>query len=169
MINIDYDAQVAYGIARALSPFDTGNLRFNAIKCDMTPSGFIIRYSLADALYIYFLEEGTRLSTRHRGFIANQTLPAIASYLHARHKTHDRVKIGRFNALSSKGHEIGAYDDTRSVWMKETRSQRHERSLRADIDSIAQKYDWQHQDSYERYFGTNEEYATMQFDFKGRR
>ena len=66
-------------IARDIAPFDTGNLRFNAIRLIIQPWGFSIEYLLNVAPYILWLQRGTKFSDTHKGFI-DDTANAIALY-----------------------------------------------------------------------------------------
>jgi hypothetical protein len=78
-----FDLQVmidCLNIARDIAPFDTGNLRFNAIKLIQRPFGFTIEYLLHVAPYTLFLQRGTKKSSKHQGFI-NDTAFAIGMYM----------------------------------------------------------------------------------------
>jgi hypothetical protein len=67
-------------IAQSIAPFETGNLRFNAIRLIIQPFGFSIEYLLNVAPYILFLQRGTKFSDTHKGFI-DDTVNAIALYM----------------------------------------------------------------------------------------
>jgi len=135
-INISSDMRVSKGIAMALAPFDTGNLRFNAIKSVMTNNGFRIRYSLADAFYTYFLEEGTRKTTRHKGFIGNRTVPTIASYLYSKYEKPNKSKTSRFQYVSRKAQT--------DMGINEQRNLQNQQSLALDVKQIALEKKWKH-------------------------
>lgn len=135
--SIQEDMRVAEGIAMFIAPYDTGNLRFNAIKSQLTADGFRVKYSLADAFYIYFLEEGTRKTTRHKGFIANKTVPTIASYISAKHKQKSPKLIRHFKMRSHLA-TIDTALDTRE------RDIRNMRSLAVDVNKIAKDNQWAH-------------------------
>ena len=77
-----------HNIAKGLAPIDSGNLRYNAIKIkNRTQNSFTLNYSLTDAYYIEFLEEGTKnkdgsvkMNATH--FIEN-TIHHLVIYLNA--------------------------------------------------------------------------------------
>ena len=139
------DKRVSMGIAKALSPFDTGNLRFNAIKSELTADGFRIRYSLGNAYYIYFLEEGTSKSTRHMGFIANRTVPMIASYLYSKYENPNQKKVNRFKYVAKKAEN--------DINFNEKRDMLHEESLSKDLEAIStiKGKEWGHETDNEIY------------------
>ncbi len=62
----------------SLAPYDTGNLRHNAIKILRRKNGFTIKYSAVDAYYIQFVEEGTK-TQKGQGFI-EKTYITLANY-----------------------------------------------------------------------------------------
>lgn len=136
------DMRVAEGIAQAVAPFDTGNLKFNAIKSELTNDGFRIRYSLGSAYYIYFLEEGTRISTRHQGFIANKTVPLIASYISAKYEQQNKKIVNEFKHYSHL-----AKQDT--MENKMLRQKRLEQSLRIDVEQMSYERGWEHNEEME--------------------
>ena len=138
------DMKVAEGIAKALSPFDTGNLRFNAIKSSLTNDGFRVVYSLADAYYIYFLEEGTQKSTMHQGFIANRTVPTIASFISAKYKQRKKSIVSDF-----KNKSLLAYEDRNYNWIE--REQRNLYSKNINLDKLARENEWEHNTEMEIY------------------
>lgn len=72
-------------IAKDLAPKDTGNLAFNSIKLYLTVDGFKIVYRNIVAPYTRYLEEGTKFSKRHQGFINTKTRNAIMAHVHAVH------------------------------------------------------------------------------------
>ena len=123
------------GIAQALAPIDTGNLRFNAIKSRATQDGFAIVYSLQDAYYIRLLEEGIT-TMRHFGFIANRTVPAIAGYLHAKYASKNNARVAMFKDMATFGHSYMAEENIQSWYDKQTREQRHEMSIQTDIHDV---------------------------------
>jgi len=138
------DMRVAEGIAKALSPYDTGNLRFNAIKSSLTNDGFRVIYSLADAYYIYFLEEGTSKSTIHQGFIANRTVPTIASYVSAKYKQRKKSIVSDF-----KNKSLLAFEDRNYSWIE--REQRNLYSKSINLDKLARENEWEHNTEMEIY------------------
>lgn len=141
---IENDMRVALGLAQLYAPQDTGNLRFNAIKAEMTNDGFRIKYSLQDAYYIYFLEEGTRKSTKHVGFIANETYPIIASYLHAKYQKQNQPLVKEFIYASL----IGSQD---FLGDSKARMDRLNFSQNIDITALSVKNRWEHNPNIERY------------------
>jgi len=143
-ITIHIDSIVSVGIAMSLAPYDTGNLRFNAIKRIVNPQGFTVRYSLADAFYIYFLEEGTSKSLQHQGFIANRTVPAIANYLYQKYQTQNKKQISKWQRISREAtNDIDIDSEKRSI--------RNKRSLNLDLESISSKEKWQHNEFIEQF------------------
>jgi hypothetical protein len=66
-------------IARAMSPEDTGNVKYNAIHLrNVTNKGWTIAYSTSDAYYLVYLEDDA--NNKHAGFIKN-TAEVIAGYI----------------------------------------------------------------------------------------
>jgi hypothetical protein len=65
------DKERALKIARKSAPFDTGNLRQNAIKLidKGRGNGFSIIYDTTEANYIIPLNEGSKYFTGHKGFV----------------------------------------------------------------------------------------------------
>lgn len=137
------DEFTCLNIAKGLSPFDTGNLRYNAIKSKPTNDGFVIIYSLQDAYYIRLLEEGIT-TMKHYGFIANKTVPAIASYFAAKYQERDEKRLQQFYTLESNFLNSGFRDeDTVSRFNKETRSERHNMSMGMDLQETYSAYEMQ--------------------------
>ncbi len=56
-------------IARNNSPYETGNLKFNAIKKRRVNKGGLVRIDGRDAYYAQFLQEGRGYSDIHQGFV----------------------------------------------------------------------------------------------------
>lgn len=133
---IQNDMRTALGIAQYISPIDTGNLRYNAIKGDLTADGFVIRFSLQDAFYIYFLEEGTRKFQGHKAFIGGQIVPAIASYINAKYATGDKTKAAQYRWYARIGNNEIAN-------MSDMAYRRQQESLAKDLTAIESKYGWQ--------------------------
>lgn len=143
-IAIHNDSIVSVGIAMAMSPYDTGNLRFNAIKRIAKPNGFIINYSLAEAFYIYFLEEGTSKSIQHQGFIANRTVPAIANYLFQKYEAQNKKQVSKWQKISREAaNDIDIDSEKRSI--------RNKQSLNVDLESVSQQQKWRHNEFIEQY------------------
>jgi hypothetical protein len=141
---IEKDMNIAEGIAKFMSPFKTGNLRYNAISSKRTDDGFSIDYSLANAHYIYFLEEGTSKSTRHVGFIANKTVPTIASYISAKYETQDKKIIRHFEHYSNKGLDtnIPSWTDFENKMYSESK---------INVDEMAASNKWEHNEKNDVY------------------
>ena len=66
LINLINRAKI---IAQNNSPFDTGNLRFNAITAQRLGNGGRVRINGRDAYYAQFLQEGRGYSNKHAGFV----------------------------------------------------------------------------------------------------
>lgn len=110
--------------AKGVAPYDKGNLALNAIKGNFwtDPNRFRIKYSIADAFYITYLEEGEFAGgsdtkpNKHRAFIF-KTYLAIA---------------GMLNGYLNEGRDISGIKSLRNTF-KDTndleRSLRHIRSL----------------------------------------
>jgi len=60
-------------------PFDTGYLFMFGNRYNETPVMQVVVYDILTVPYIQFLEEGTKFSTRHQGFISKNTVNAINS------------------------------------------------------------------------------------------
>ncbi len=74
----------AFTLAQALAPFDTGNLKFNAMDLLITSDGFEIRYDSNFAHYLHFLEAGIAgggNSDKNKYFIKKKTVGSVAGYL----------------------------------------------------------------------------------------
>lgn len=139
---INADREICLGLAQLIAPKDTGNLAYNAIKDEPTHFGFRIRFSLADAFYIYFLEEGTRNIQTHVGFIANQIYPTLSAYLYSRWESDNEKSVKSFERAS----RIGSFDD---VSDESARDIRHKASLSQDVEAIAAKNNWRHDPNIE--------------------
>jgi len=145
-VNIGVDMRTSLGLARRFSPEDTGNVKFNATKAFMTSRGFRINYSLADAYYIYFLEEGTKKSTRHQGYIGNKTVPAIANFLQVKYAIKDKKQTKRIYGMAWNGNQ------DRSIESKSlSREQRNLYSQSLDLNQISniQGKEWEHDTNIE--------------------
>jgi len=157
-IDIIQDMKTCLGLARSVSPYKSGNVRFNAMSAYQTNDGFAIRYSLADAFYIYFLEEGTRYTTRHQGFIANRTVPLLASYLLSKYVQENSAsalalfKQGYFGNID----EVRTRGWTRNAEKREVMAERqelHYQSRLADMivqDHMSNTYKWKHNPDIEQ-------------------
>ena len=149
MFDINDDMMVADGIAKMFAPMKTGNLRFNAIKSERMNFGFRVRYSLADAFYIYFIEEGTsrKGGAKHIGFISNNTVPAIANYLFTKYEAKKRNQTNKIKRLSRNAQIDNKFES-------KTRAKRHAGSLNFDLETVAREQDWKHNTDNE-VFDTN--------------
>jgi len=143
-VNINGDLSISLGLARSFSPEDTGNAKFNALRGFMTNRGFKINYSLADAYYIYFLEEGTSKSKRHIGYIGNRTVPAIAHFLNVKYVHRNKPQLKRIQGISMNG-KIDRADSERTT----KREKRNLKSLNFDPTTIPEKDEWKHNPSIE--------------------
>lgn len=148
MFDIESDMRVADGIAKMFAPMKTGNLRFNAIKSNITYNGFRIRYSLSDAYYIYFLEEGTKKMQMHVGFISNRTVPAIAYYLFSKYDEYNKKEVNKIKRLSKNAQTNDAYS------LLYYRGERHKKSLGFDLETVSKQEKWEH-DVNNEVFDTN--------------
>ena len=75
-------ASHCFRLAQANAPFDTGNLRYNAMYLVMKLDGFEIVYDDRFADYIDYLEiSGLGSSNKHVNFISNKTFWVIVEYL----------------------------------------------------------------------------------------
>jgi hypothetical protein len=63
-------------LAKQISPFATG-VAMGAIKSSSSLNEIIIDYNLVEAPYIEYLEEGTRKSGKHVGYISQNTVYAF--------------------------------------------------------------------------------------------
>lgn len=144
--NIDADMRIALGIARFIAPIDTGNLRFNAISANRVEGGFQIKYSLQNAYYIYFLEEGTRKFQGHRAFIEGQTVPAIASFLSTKYEFNPKNTdmMNHFMKFAAQGN-----NDT--IGNTLDRDKRFYNSFFKNVDEMASRENWQHNDNVSFY------------------
>lgn len=145
------DKNVCLGLARDVAPEETGNVKFNAMRAITTPDGFAIVYSLADAFYIYFLEEGTRYSTKHVGFIANRTVPLLAEYLFSKYDTKDKQAVMQFENRSMYGNF-----DNGQLYGGDYLRRRDERNLQSRLldmqthGHMSNVFGWQHDTRMER-------------------
>jgi hypothetical protein len=139
-INLNEDRNIAEGIAKAVSPYEKGNLRYNAIRSELVDNGFNIIYDLQRAFYIYFLEEGTRFTHRHAGFIEFGTVPRIADFLNAKYNG-DKDRLHKLKMLARQG-----YKDIPTMKGQEpelfARGQRLQASLNVNPETLAKQYNW---------------------------
>jgi hypothetical protein len=83
-------------IARSLAPFDTGNLRYNAIIAYNTPTGFALVSRFTVAFYGNILDEyGVRGGDKHKGWWSSGVYLAVSNYIHSslnnRQSTYERA------------------------------------------------------------------------------
>ena len=157
-LDIIQDMRTCLGLARSVSPYKTGNVRFNAMSAYQTNDGFAIRYSLADAFYIYFLEEGTRYTKRHQGFIANKTVPLVASYLLSKYVQEDSAsalaffKQGYFGNIDEVRTRGWSRNKDKRMMMGERQETNYQSRL-ADMithDHMSNVFKWRHNESIEQ-------------------
>jgi hypothetical protein len=145
------DKTICLGLAKSVAPQKTGNLKFNAIRALNTPDGFMIEYSLADAFYIYFLEEGTRYTKRHQGFIVNKTVPLLAHYLYSKYAMKDLYRQVQYQVDG----EIASIDvlggrGKKSAKLLDLLQQRQEKQLESrllDMENyghMSNVFSWEH-------------------------
>jgi len=147
--SINFDRNISLGIAQYLAPMDTGNLRYNAIRSELTNDGFRITYSLDSAYYIYFLEEGTRHFQGHMGFIGGQTVPAIAGFMHSKYELNDTSRTNHFVHYANKG-----MNEVANMVM--SADDRLKNSLNQDLRAMATQNNWYS----ERIFDSNDSFKT---------
>ena len=71
-------------IAQNLAPFDTGNLRYNAIRAYPTPTGFRIVSLFTAAFYGAILDtHGVRGGDKHKGWWSTGVYTAVSTYINA--------------------------------------------------------------------------------------
>jgi hypothetical protein len=148
-VNVVNDMNTALGLARSVAPFKTGNLRYNSISAYLTDDGWAVQYSLQNAFYIYFQEEGTRFTTRNQGFIANKTVPLISNFLYSKYATKNMGEVESYNQQATFGNQ-DIFSKTNNEPMLEERLNRYLFSNFLDLDKISKGYEWQHDASYER-------------------
>jgi hypothetical protein len=83
-------------IAQSLTPIDTGNLRYNAIRAYKTPTGFRIAMLYTAAFYGAILNEyGVRGGDTHKGWWSTGVYTAVSNYIHSslnnRQSTYERA------------------------------------------------------------------------------
>ena len=147
-VNAVNDMNTALGLARSVAPFKTGNLRYNGISAYLTDDGWAIQYSLQNAFYIYFQEEGTRFTTRNQGFIANKTVPLISNYMFSKYTEQNFGEVEKFNQQATFGNQ-DIFSQTNNEPMLEERLNRYVFSNYLDLDKISKGYEWQHNQNYE--------------------
>jgi len=67
-------------IARDMTPEDSGNLARNSLRAQKTKDGFKLMYQYAAADYVHYLNDGTKHSQKHVGFV-DRVAKQVASYV----------------------------------------------------------------------------------------
>jgi hypothetical protein len=71
-------------IAQSVAPFDTGNLRYNAIRAYQTPTGFRIAMLYTAAFYGAILNEyGVRGGDTHKGWWSTNVYTKVSTFIHS--------------------------------------------------------------------------------------
>jgi hypothetical protein len=71
-------------IAQQLAPFDTGNLRYNAIRAYITPTGFRVTMLYTAAFYGAILNTyGARTTKQHKNWWSTNVYTAVTTYVDA--------------------------------------------------------------------------------------
>lgn len=105
-------------IIDSYKPYDTGYLFMFGNRYNETEHFQVAIYDLITVPYIQFLEEGTKLSQRHVGFISDKTINAInnatASSLLSADKNNQKrssmISQGVLEHTKAYGREGGRYD-----------------------------------------------------------
>ena len=114
--------------AKRMSPEDTGNLRFNAIKGLRwtNPTKFTIRYDEGSADYIVYLQEkefaggSTNIRNRHKGFIDRTVLDL----------TNDLISYFSGKKLKGSDYGFGKDDKGKDLYSLDRRTKVYERSIK---------------------------------------
>jgi len=139
------------GLARFYAPFDTGNLRYNAITVGDIPDGIGLNYDLSSAFYIYFLEEGTKYTQQHQGFIANQTFPAIASYIQAKYADYNDDLTDYYKQNAKLGNNDVYKKDSEMLQKRDERLLESKLASMETYGHMSNEFSWKHQSGYETY------------------
>ena len=97
----DHVAYKCFTLAQFLAPFDTGNLKYNAMDLNITNTGFMISYNSPMAYYIETLEEGY-VSKKHKGFISKRTVPQVGMLIRAIYNGTDQFTQNYANLVTSE-------------------------------------------------------------------
>jgi hypothetical protein len=104
-------------IVDANKPFDTGFLFNFGNRYNDNGHFMVAIYDLITVPYIQFLEEGTRYSTKHKGFISNKTVGQVNAGVQnigrLEQKNVDRTSLisqGVMNHIKNYGREGGRFD-----------------------------------------------------------
>jgi hypothetical protein len=144
-INYNDDRNIALGIARSFSAYETGNLRYNAIKSELVHNGFNIIYDLNEAFYIYFLEEGTRYTTKNVGFIGDKTVPTIKMFLQSKYNGDNPILVMGIESFARQGDiDISTIKGLEPELI--ARGKRLQQSLLQNVESLESLYSWQYKE-----------------------
>jgi len=104
-------------IVDANKPFDTGFLFNFGNRYNDNGHFMVAIYDLITVPYIQFLEEGTRYSIKHKGFISNKTVGQVNAGVQnigrLEQKNVDRTSLisqGVMNHIKNYGREGGRFD-----------------------------------------------------------
>ena len=104
-------------IVDANKPFDTGFLFNFGNRYNDNGHFMVAIYDLITVPYIQFLEEGTRYSNKHKGFISNKTVGQVNAGVQnigrLEQKNVDRTSLispGVMNHIKNYGREGGRFD-----------------------------------------------------------
>ena len=140
--DINEDRNIALGLARAYAPYETGNLRYNAIYSELVQNGFNIVYDLGRAFYIYFQEEGTRYTSQNKGFIEMKTVPAIQGFLSAKYNGF-KQQLHEYKMIAREGDkDIPTIKGEEKLLL--ARGQRLQNSLSKNVEVMDIEYNWQY-------------------------
>ena len=106
----------AFTMAQALAPFDTGNLKFNAMDLIILPNGFEIRYDSNFAHYLKWVEEGKTAggtSDKNKFFIKHKTVGQVAGYL--------QNALNGKTALATRHHKLVTNQSLKNLEAREDR------------------------------------------------
>lgn len=150
-VEMVHDRETCLGLARMAAPYKTGNVRFNAMSAFMTNDGFAIKYSLPDAFYIYFLEEGTRYTKRHQGFIGNKTVYLLSAYLQSKYAFENKASVAEYQQLAVIGSKDpiltrGWSRNAEKVAMFQERTDRNLASIMRSYE-VDKTFGWEHKEN----------------------
>ena len=144
------DKNVCLGLARSVSPYKTGNVRFNAMQAYITTNGFVINYSLADAYYIYFLEEGTKKSSKYKGFIGTRTVLLLSDYLFSKYKMIDESAVNDYQIESMYGNsDEDSYKGQDYLAPRQEAQYESRLANMVNYGHMSNEFGWQHDPSIE--------------------
>lgn len=88
-------------IARDISAYDTGNLRYNATTSIDIINGFAIKISGLQAYYWKYLDSGTKNSSKHKGYV-NEIRNQLRLFINDRGNS-------RYNNMTSTTKNVNKY------------------------------------------------------------